>query len=59
VIEDTTFLGSNMSSTNIYSSKLRFADFTNAITTNMQYGFDNDWLLVSWSDGIIYSTTPA
>ncbi len=57
MLEDTTFIGSNMSSSSIYSSQLRFADFTNAITSNMQY-MGNDWLLVNWSDGTVYSTTP-
>ena len=58
MLEDTIFIGSNMSSSAIYSSQLRFADFTNVITSNMQY-MGNDWLLVNWSDGVVYSTTPA
>ena len=57
MLEDTVFIGSNMSSSAIYSSQLRFADFTNAITSNIQY-MGNDWLLVNWSDGVVYSTTP-
>ena len=59
-MEDTSFLGANMDSALIYNSKLRFTDFTNSITTNMQYNDSmmNDWLLVKWSDGLVYSTTP-
>jgi uncharacterized protein YjbI with pentapeptide repeats len=58
MLEDTIFIGSNMNSSEIYSSQLRFADFTNVITSNMQY-MGNDWLLVNWSDGVVYSTIPA
>jgi uncharacterized protein YjbI with pentapeptide repeats len=58
MMDDTYFAGSNMSSSAIFSSQLRFTDFTNAITTNMQYNYSNSWLLVSWSDGFVYSATP-
>ena len=59
-MEDTSFLGANMDSALIFNSKLRFTDFTNSITTNMQYNGSmmNDWLLVKWSDGVVYSTIP-
>jgi len=58
MMEDTFYAGSNLSSSVFISSQLRFTDFTNAITTNMQYNYSNSWLLVSWSDGLVYSTIP-